>query len=208
MFAAKTLASNRAVLFIAIITALITLGGILFAWQCSTHDLLPQVAGDSKAFKMQLKTDPNNPEIHLNLGDVYYRAGLSERALVHYREALQLDKSNVRAIYGIGLVARDNRNYKEAELRLNEVLRREPDNLLAAYALAQVFRETGKTGKAVEHYRMALRISPAEANIRAELGRVLEEQGKKGEAKSEYREALRYVPDLKEAVEGLKRLGN
>lgn len=150
----------------------------------------------------------HDEDAHLDRGVVYYQQGNKDRALAEYKEALSLDKNNIRAMYNLGLVEKDMKNYKDAELHLQGVLKINPLHDLASYTLAQVYRESKEFDKASIQYHHALKISPASANIIAEMGQVYEAQGKKAEAMDKYRDALRYVPDLKVARDGLKRLGS
>lgn len=144
---------------------------------------------------------------HLDSGRTYYRQGNKDRAQAEYKKALSLDKNNIEAMYNLGLVEKDMKNYKDAEFHLQGVLKINPSNELASYTLAQVYRESKQYNKASMQYLKALKLSPGSANIIAELGLVYEAQGKEAEAIDQYRDALSFVPDLEIAREGISRLG-
>jgi cytochrome c-type biogenesis protein CcmH/NrfG len=49
------------------------------------------------AFKLALKTDPNNAEAYNQLGNVYLKLGRGSDAIAAYREALRLDADHREA---------------------------------------------------------------------------------------------------------------
>lgn len=206
----RTISLKTAVVIIFICTIAFIASGVAvgYAKYWNQYDQRPQVVKNQETFKSEVRTNPDDVNAHLNLGWTYYEQGNKDMALRYYKKALSLDKNNIGAMYNIGLVDKDLKNYKDAEFQMKEVLKRAPLHELAAYTLAQVYRESKQYNKAEVQYLQALKISPTSANIIAELGMVYEAQGKKAEAVKQYREALRYVPDLKDAQDGLKRLGN
>jgi cytochrome c-type biogenesis protein CcmH/NrfG len=54
----------------------------------------------------QLKAAPNDPAIHLKLGDVYFERALYELAIASYRQALRLQPVNAPAHLGLSRVFR------------------------------------------------------------------------------------------------------
>lgn len=203
----NSLNKAQTVIVIAIV-AFIAFGlavGYKMYW--NRYDQRPQIVKDQQVFRAQVRTKPDDADAHLNLGWTYYEQGKKPAALHQYKQALSLDKEHIGAMYNIGLVQKDLKNYKEAEVQLKEVLKRAPNHEPASYTLAQVYRESKQYPKAESQYREALKVGPAYANIIAELGLVYEAQGRRAEAVKQYREALRFVPGLKEAQAGLKRLG-
>ncbi|HEX9094212.1 MAG TPA: tetratricopeptide repeat protein [Coriobacteriia bacterium] len=65
----------------------------------------------------------------------------------------------------------------------------------------------GRTEEAVEQARSALELDPTDAVLRASLGDMLLKLGRPDDAETQYRQALEYVPDLKAALDGLRKLG-
>lgn len=85
-----------------------------------------------------------------------------------------------------------------------------PPNRLVAEALAGralALQAAGRTEEAADQAVKALEMDPSDAELRAALGDMLLVLGRKTDAETQYREALRYVPDLRQALEGLRKLG-
>jgi len=209
MSATRAISLNKspAVIVISIVAFIAFALAVGYEMYWNRYDQRPQVVKDQDALRAQVRTEPDDADAHLNLGWIYYEQGKKSAALRQYKQALSLDKEHIGAMYNIGLVQKDLKNYKEAEIQLKEVLNRAPNHELASYTLAQVYRESKQYAKAETQYREALKVAPSSANIIAELGLVYEARGRKVEAIKQYREALRFVPNLKEAQAGLKRLG-
>ena len=209
MIGTRTISFKAAIVIIIICTIAFIASGIAvgYAMYWDRFDQRPQAVKDQATFKAEVRAKPDDVNAHLNLGWTYYEQDKYDLALKEYRKALSLDKGNIGAMYNIGLVDMATENYKDAEFQMKEVLKRAPLHELASYTLAQVYRDSKQYDKARDQYIKALKISPASANIICELGAVYEAQGKKDEALKQYREALRYVPDLQEAKDGIKRLG-
>ncbi|MDO8915863.1 MAG: BTAD domain-containing putative transcriptional regulator [Coriobacteriia bacterium] len=85
-----------------------------------------------------------------------------------------------------------------------------PPSRLLAEALAGralALHAAGRTREAVDQAMKALEADPSDAELHAALGDMLVSVGRKADAETQYREALRYVPDLKQALDGLRTLG-
>lgn len=209
MIAAQSISMKKAIAVIIVFTvALITLGffiGNRYYW--GQYDNRPQVVKNEETFKAQVRSNPKDINAVLNLGWTYYEEGKYDKALAQYRKALEIDKGNIGAKYNIGLVYKDMKKYREAEKELTALLTKAPLHELGNYTLAQVYRESKQYDKAVEQYNKTLKITPAQSNIIAELGMTYEAKGMKKEAAQAYKDALKFVPDLKEAKDGLARLG-
>lgn len=209
MIAAQAISLKKAIIVIVVFTvALIALGffvGYRFYW--NQYDNRPQVVKNEETFKAQVRANPKDVNAVLNLGWTYYEEGKYEKALAQYKKALKIDKGNIGAMYNIGLVYMDMKKYGEAEKELLKLLKKAPLHELGNYTLAQVYRKSKQYDKAIEQYNKTLKITPAQSNIITELGQTYEAKGMKKEAAQAYRDALKYVPDLKEAKEGLARLG-
>ena len=65
-------------------------------------------AGNYQSAIMQyaqvLETDPNNPDVIVDLGISYRRIGESDACIKRFRKALSIDPSHVNARYNLGLV--------------------------------------------------------------------------------------------------------
>ncbi|MDZ4181020.1 MAG: tetratricopeptide repeat protein [Coriobacteriia bacterium] len=78
---------------------------------------------------------------------------------------------------------------------------------LSALAMAGIYEELGRWDEGIEMLNVFLEANPVAAGIIADRGRLKAQAGDIAGAEADYREALQYVPDLKDALEGLREIG-
>jgi len=108
----------------------------------------------------QLRIDPNNAQVHTELGFIRFFEGKPEEAIQHLRKATLLEPQNDNPHYKLGLVLRDQKRLAEAEQEFETALKLNPGNCDAHGNLAVIFAEQGKLQLAEEHLRTALSIKP------------------------------------------------
>lgn len=183
--------------------------GIVTGWYYYSemnYSARTQLSKDQEALEKQSGDMPDDVDTHLSLGWTYYQQNKKQDAQKEFNKVLKLDKINVNAIYGLGLIDKDLGVYGSAEKKMNQILQINPMHQQAIHSLAQIYWEEKKYDLAERQYLKALDVSPGSADIIVELGQVYEAQGKKAEAVKQYSDALRYVPGLETAVKGLGRL--
>lgn len=82
-----------------------------------------------------------------------------------------------------------------------------PGLVAAALIKGDVASRTGQWQKAIDAYTAALSENPRMADVLVRRGDAYAALGDKAAAEADYRAALTYVSDLKEAREGLKKIG-
>ena len=55
-------------------------------------------------FKNSLRSRPNDPNLHYNLGNNYWKLGQYEESIKHYKETLKIQPFDAEAHTGIGFV--------------------------------------------------------------------------------------------------------
>lgn len=78
---------------------------------------------------------------------------------------------------------------------------------LSALAKAGIHEELGQWDEAIEMIDVYLERNPIAAGVIADRGRMKARAGDIAGAEADYREALRYVPDLEDALQGLRDIG-
>ncbi len=75
-----------------------------------------------------------------------------------------------------------------------------------ALALGELYGKLGKYKQALPYLESASQAQPTYSDLHYQLGLAYEKTGKKAKAAQQYREALRYIPDMPDALTGLKRV--
>ncbi len=158
-----------------------------------------------------VKKDPNDAKARLKLGMAYAAAGRYNDALTQLNAAAKLDPKDPGIYYGLGYVARragDTKKAIEALQRVAKLEGNEPEIYRETYyELGEIYYEQKKYKEAVKAFESAVGMGPEVIYVRMALAKAYEKAKEKQKAIDQYREILKYVPDYKEAVDALRRLG-
>lgn len=142
-----------------------------------------------------LRTDPDEDEIHINLGDAYKAQGKLDKALVEYKEALRIDPDDIVAHSNLANIYQSQGKLDEVIREHKEILRTHLGDSSAHSEMGDVYKSQGKLDEATKEYLEALRIDPDYKIAHSSLGGIYKAQGKLDEAVIEYRKVLRLAPD-------------
>jgi Flp pilus assembly protein TadD len=142
-----------------------------------------------------LRTGPEDPRTHVNLGMGYERKGDLDRAVNHYRAALRLGLVEAELHRSLARVLVQQGRLDEGVAQYREALRLEPADGATARRLGVALARAGRLPEALPHLREAARLRPDQTGAHYDLAVALDQLGQDGEAEAEYREALRLDPD-------------
>jgi len=141
------------------------------------------------------------------LAQVYLQLGRDKDALREYKRVLSESPDDAAALYSAGVLYLSSGENKAGEESLLRVIELDPTHSYAALALAEHYSATQRVEKVVAVVKPAADAHPEIADLQYLAGLGYEETGAKESAVKYYRRALRFVPDMKEALEALDRLG-
>jgi tetratricopeptide (TPR) repeat protein len=122
-------------------------------------DRLPEAA---KALDSALATQPEDVRLLLARGDIAVLEGDAATASRHYARAVERSPQDAEAWYGLGLVAAEREEVREARRLLGEALKQQPGMSKAAAELAAVDTFAGALDKAAAGYDAVLQSAPAD----------------------------------------------
>jgi len=148
---------------------------------------------------------PNNIRALVNLGNGYNEAGLTERAIVKFRDALAKNPNFAAAHNNLGAALLKQEKFEEAEQHFREAIRiqspmeKEFRNLANAhFNLGKALTGMKRGDEALEEYRAAVRINPEFALACDALGVMLEQRGQYKPALELHRRAVQLEPNKPE----------
>ena len=115
------------------------------------------------------RLDPQNPAIHLNLGEAYRAQGRWDEAGACYERALAIQPDNAAAHNNLGLVCKQSGRLDAARQHFERALTLQPDSADACNNLARALMAAGRIEEAVARYRQAVNLSPADAFLHSNL---------------------------------------
>jgi len=152
---------------------------------------IPTLSAARQAFHL----NPNNDNVHVNLGLALDNKGDLEAAIREYREALRLNPNNDIAHYNLGLALDDKGDLEAAIGEYHEALRLNPNYEGAHNNLGSALYKKGKVEAAIAEYREGLRLNPENDSAHYNLGIALGAKGTLDGAIAETRAAVRLNPN-------------
>ena len=159
--------------------------------------------GDIAGYRTMLEIDPDNAQLHADLGFVYVSAGRIAEAVVQFEESIRLAPQTAAAHYALGTVLLEQRRLEPARRHFLEAVRLNPDFAAAHNNLGIVNHAEGKLPEAVASYSEALRVDGSDHRALYNRGRASAALGRYTEAITDYQASLRISPDDAATIAGL-----
>ncbi len=136
---------------------------------------------------------------HYNLGIALNDQGDADRAIAHYREAVELRPSYAEAHYNLGRLLAQKGHLDEAIVHYEKALEINPADAEAHNNLGATLFANGHVDEAIAHYRKALAIQPDYADASCNLASALLSNGDLDGAIAYYSACLAILPNQAEA---------
>jgi hypothetical protein len=120
--------------------------------------------------------------------------GRLDKAISHYREALQINPKDAMAHCNLGAALHEQGQLDEAIAEHRKAIRLKPDYPEAHYNLGNALRDKGRLDEAIAEYRETLRINPTDAEAYGALGQALLALGRFAEARDATRRCIALLP--------------
>ena len=123
----------------------------------------------AQEYRKVLATDPNNSDVHNNLGIVLGRKGLMEEALKEFRLSLAIKPDQAMVHANIGFILGETHHFPEAVEEYNKALQLNPEDAHAHNDLGVAMIQMGEYEKAAEQFNDSIRIDPSYSDARRNL---------------------------------------
>ncbi|MBY8978151.1 tetratricopeptide repeat protein [Rhodobacteraceae bacterium NNCM2] len=139
-------------------------------------------------------------EKHYQSGLELMEQGEFNKAVLEFRNAIQIDEDHAPSHYQMGLIYENRNNLPEAYRRYLKVVDLEPDNIDARIKLVRLFMVDGSPGRALTEIEVINRLDPNVAEVHALLAAIKIGQNDLPAAKEAIDRALALDPDNIDAV--------
>ncbi|MEX0799393.1 MAG: tetratricopeptide repeat protein [Bacteriovoracaceae bacterium] len=144
-----------------------------------------------KNLKQAASLDPENSDIHNNLGMAYYFKKSEKKAELHIKKAVKLNPQNTDAKLNLASIHLKNNSLAEAERLYNNIL----EDLTyegqhrTYYNLGVVALKRNNTARAIENFNKSLEVSAGYCPAHFKLGELAYKKGRYSAAFKSYKEA-------------------
>ena len=162
------------------------------AWRNLGHTLLqkpdPKQALDE--LKIAAEHLPDDPQIHLDLGNLYLVQGLGQRAAVAFEKTVELSPEFVQGRFNLANTLVGLERWDEAAPHLAKVLELEPEHERARLLESRLAFGQGQRRQAFQGLRKFLEEDPENLQVRNELAQTLARVNRFPQAIEVYEEGL------------------
>ncbi len=141
-----------------------------------------------------LNISPFSSLAHNNLGRVLADQGRTDKAVEHFRRAVEIQPNYAHAHYNLGQLLMEEGELPIAESHFRRAIEKEPRYAPAHNDLGNCLVRQNREAEAEEHYRIALEVLPDFADAHYNFALALGRQNKLSEATRHYRLATRFDP--------------
>jgi tetratricopeptide (TPR) repeat protein len=144
-----------------------------------------------------VKSAPNDPRVHVALGNLYTFEHKPQPAQVEYMKVIDLDPRNPAAHVALGNLYLDQQQTRQAEEQYRAALALDPTHANYYLQLGEVLSREGRGADAEAQFRTAIGLNPKNAQAHLSLANFLRSQpGREAEADAELSSARILDPKL------------
>jgi len=149
------------------------------------------------AYLNAAKIAPNDPRVHIALGNLYVFEHKPGDAQIEFMKVLEIDPKNAATHVALGNLYNDQNQHGLAENQYRAAVALEPERDNYHLDLGGVLKQEGKMGAAEDQIRTAIGLSPKNAKAHLALADLLAiEPGRQTEANAEFDEVRALDPKL------------
>jgi tetratricopeptide (TPR) repeat protein len=138
-----------------------------------------------RVLKSGLTHDPENFQLHYNLGLALKLKDDNAAAIPELEKAAKLNPTAHEPHYTLGILFMQDGRYDDAARELSLAMKMHPDNADGWATLGSLYRKMNKLPEAADALREAIRQAPDQPDPHLTLATVLAEQGNSAEAAAE-----------------------
>jgi Tfp pilus assembly protein PilF len=143
------------------------------------------------------KAAPNDPRVHVALGNLYTFEHKPQPAQVEYMKVIDLDPRNPAAHVELGNLYLDQQEIRQAEEQYRAAIALDPSHANYYLQLGEVLSREGRSADAEAQYRTAIGLDPKNAQAHVALSNFLNSQpGRQAEGDAELSTARILDPKL------------
>lgn len=118
------------------------------------------------AYRVRLSSEPDNPALHNNLGNLYVLRNRMDEAIEEFKTAARLDRTSAVPWNNLGTVYKKIGKVLPAKDAFQKALSIDPSYALVYYNLGTLYDEAGDYDNAMANYLKAISLRPDLADVK------------------------------------------
>ena len=158
------------------------------------------------SFQTCINVAPDYKEAMIQLGQLYNMKG-NPIGMQYLENAYKVDTTDLFPLYAKGMHYQEKKQYEQAKQEYRRCIGNDPQYSRALFATGFILLQQDSFEKARRQFDLVTKAEPDNADAYYNRGLCSELMNQKTEAAKDYEQALTFDPDMKNAKDGLKRLG-
>ncbi len=146
-----------------------------------------------------LKEEPQIPDAHFSLGNVYWKMGEYEKAISAFKKALETNPKFDFAMINLANIYRILKRYDDALEMINEFLSLNPKDAQGYFIRGDIYLEKKELEKALEDFKKSLSFSTTVADAYNGIGVIFYAKDNLEEAEKNIKRAIELNPKVRNA---------
>jgi eukaryotic-like serine/threonine-protein kinase len=158
-----------------------------------THDAkwaVPATAACERA----VNADPQNPDVHVTLGDLRRQTGKYDDAIAEYKAALAQESNNSEAILGLAETYKASGKFREAEAAYRKAIELQPKYWGGYSKLGAFYASQGRYSDAAVQFEKVVELTPNSLQGYNNLGGIYAKLGRYDDAIRVFLQSIRRKP--------------
>ncbi len=146
-----------------------------------------------------LKEDPNIPDAHFSLGNVYWKMGEYDKAIASFKKALEINPKFDFAMINLANIYRILKRFDDALEMIDEFLALNPRDAQGYFIRGDIYLEKKEFEKAMEDFKKSLSFSTTIADAYNGIGVIYYVKNELDKAEENIKKAIELNPKVRNA---------
>ena len=146
-----------------------------------------------------IKEDPNIPDAHFSLGNVYWKMGEYDKAIASFKKALEINPKFDFAMINLANIYRILKRFDEALEMIDEFLSLNPKDAQGYFIRGDIYLEKKEFEKAMEDFKKSLSFSTTIADAYNGIGVIYYVKNELDKAEENIKKAIELNPKVRNA---------
>ena len=150
-------------------------------------------------YQQAIQLEPDNCASYYKLGDAYFAADQTTKALEYYKLAERTNPNDVESVFKHAQFLYFVRQFDKGKIKFGKLLNLNPEHVEGHFYSAMLHKESGDTLQAIYLFKKTIELLGADYNSSMQLGTIYEAQNEINKSIQSYQQAINTDPNSDEA---------